>query len=85
MIEILGFVAGICTTAAVIPQIIKSWRSKEVSDVSPIMFGILMLGVGLWVVYGIFKNDLPIIVTNGISFTLNTIMLVLMLLFRKRK
>lgn len=84
-IEILGFVAGACTTVAVIPQIIKSLRTKEVKDVSPVMFGVLMLGVGLWVIYGVFKNDLPIIITNGLSFSLNSVMFGLMLLYRKRK
>ncbi|MDN3724129.1 SemiSWEET transporter [Aequorivita sp. SDUM287046] len=83
--EILGFVAGACTTVAVIPQIIKSWRTKKVMDVSPIMFSILILGVGLWVVYGIIKNDLPIIITNGVSFLLNLSMLVLMFFFKSKE
>lgn len=83
-IDILGFVAGIFTTIAVLPQIIKSMKTKEVKDVSPIMFGVLMLGVGLWVVYGVLKDDLPIMVTNGISFALNTTMLILMILYRKK-
>lgn len=85
IIDILGFVAGICTTVAVIPQFIKSVKTKEVKDVSPFMFGVLMLGVGLWVVYGVLKKDIPIIVTNGISFILNSVMLMLMLLYRKKK
>ncbi|SRX54299.1 SemiSWEET transporter [Aequorivita sp. CIP111184] len=79
---IIGILAGTFTTLAVIPQIIKSWRSKKVMDVSPIMFSILILGVGLWVVYGILKGDIPIIVTNGISFILNFSMLVLMFLYK---
>ena len=48
--EILGLVAGICTTIAVIPQIKKAWKTKKVDDVSPGMFMILLLGVSLWVV-----------------------------------
>lgn len=83
-VQILGFVAGICTTIAVIPQIIKSLQTKEVKNVSPIMFGVLIFGVGLWVVYGVLKNDLPIILTNGISFILNSVMLGLMLRYRKQ-
>lgn len=82
--DILGFVAGIFTTVAVLPQLIKSWRTKKVVDVSPFMFAILILGVGLWMVYGIIKNDLPIIITNGISFILNIIMLILFLMYQKK-
>lgn len=85
METIIGILAGIFTTVAVIPQIIKSWRTKKVMDVSPIMFSILIIGVGLWVVYGILKNDLPIIITNGISFLLNLSMLVLMFFYKSEK
>jgi len=42
--EILGLVAGICTTVAVIPQIKKAWNTKKVEDVSPGMFAIVIMG-----------------------------------------
>lgn len=83
--DILGLAAGICTTIAVVPQIRKAWKTKKVQDVSPGMFGILMLGVGLWVVYGFTKNDIPIIATNGISLGLNSVMLYLMIRYRNNK
>ncbi|MDT0675422.1 SemiSWEET family sugar transporter [Autumnicola musiva] len=83
--DILGIVAGICTTVSVIPQIRKAWKTKKVDDVSPFMFGILMLGVFLWVIYGITQNDIPIITTNGASLALNSFMLYLMVRFRKKK
>lgn len=83
--EIIGLLAGVFTTTAVIPQIIKAWKTKKVADVSPLMFSVLIIGVGLWVVYGIIKNDLPIIATNGISLGLNLIMLYLMLRYNKTK
>ncbi|TDU40455.1 MtN3 and saliva related transmembrane protein [Gelidibacter sediminis] len=73
--EIIGILAGVLTTVAVLPQIIKAIKTREVEDVSPYMFIILCCGVGLWTVYGILKEDWPIIVTNGISFVLNSIML----------
>ncbi|PZD76717.1 SemiSWEET family sugar transporter [Mesonia sp. K7] len=84
-IDILGLLAGICTTSAVIPQIRKAWKTEKVEDVSPFMFAILLLGVGMWVVYGILKNDIPIIATNGLSLLLNFLMLYLFLHFKKKK
>ncbi|RNL87222.1 hypothetical protein ED312_10445 [Sinomicrobium pectinilyticum] len=83
-IIILGLVAGVCTTIAVIPQIKKSWRNKEVEDISPLMFIILVTGLSLWTVYGIIKKDIPIILTNGTSLMLNGIMLYLMMRYRKK-
>lgn len=82
--DIIGLAAGICTTVAVIPQIKKAWKTKKVEDVSPGMFSILILGVFLWVIYGITQNDLPIIAANGISLGLNSVMLYLMLRYRKK-
>jgi MtN3 and saliva related transmembrane protein len=82
--QIIGFIAGILTTVAVLPQLIKSWKTKKVMDISPFMFVLLLGGVGMWVVYGIVKNDYPIILTNGISFLLNLSMLVIMLLYQSK-
>lgn len=82
--DVLGLVAGICTTIAVIPQIKKTWQTKKAEDVSPGMFSILIFGVFLWVIYGITQRDMPIIVTNGVSLALNGMMLFLMLRYRKK-
>ncbi|WP_339697837.1 SemiSWEET transporter [uncultured Marixanthomonas sp.] len=84
-VTLLGLFAGICTTSAVVPQLIRAWKTKKVKDVSPIMFAILLLGVGLWVVYGVLKDDLAIIVTNGFSLVLNMSMLYLMLRYSGKK
>ncbi len=81
--EIIGLLAGGCTTAGVIPQIVKALKTKEVKDVSPIMFIILLVGVGLWTAYGILKTDWPIIITNGLSFLLNAFMLILNIRYKK--
>lgn len=83
--DVLGLIAGICTTAAVIPQIKKAWDTKKVEDVSPGMFIVLIFGVFLWVIYGITQKDIPIIATNGVSLGLNSLMLYLMLRYRKKE
>lgn len=75
---ILGLAAGVCTTAAVVPQLWKAWKTKKVSDVSPGMFFVLITGLALWTVYGVIQNDLPIIITNGVALALNSLMLYLL-------
>ncbi|MBP0903168.1 SemiSWEET family sugar transporter [Mariniflexile gromovii] len=75
--DIVGILAGVFTTIAVMPQIWKAVKTRSVKDVNPYMFVILCLGVGLWTFYGILKKDWPIIITNGISLILNAIMLYL--------
>jgi len=73
-VAIIGYLAGGCTTIAVVPQIYKAWRTKTVRDVSTKMFAILTFGIFLWVIYGILKEDIPIIIANGISLSLNICM-----------
>lgn len=80
--EILGLIAGACTTAAVTPQIWKAWKTKEVDDVSVGMYLVLITGLTLWLVYGIIKNDIPIIATNGAALLLNLFMLFLIFRYR---
>ncbi|WP_430429538.1 SemiSWEET family sugar transporter [Maribacter litoralis] len=84
MEEIIGILAGIFTTIAAVPQIFRAWKTKKVDDVSPIMFLVLTIGVSLWTVYGAMKQDIPIIITNGISTILNITMLILIIKFRKK-
>lgn len=82
--EILGLTAGVFTTAAVTPQIWKAWKTKEVDDVSPGMFYVLITGLALWVIYGVITSDIPIIATNGVAFCLNAFMLFLIYRYREK-
>jgi len=82
---LIGLIAGTCTTIAIVPQIVRTWKTKEVKNVSPKMFLVLITGVSLWCVYGILKKDVPIIITNGISVLLNLVMLYFLLIYTKNK
>ncbi|MEN2401177.1 SemiSWEET transporter [Flavobacterium sp. MC2016-06] len=82
-IDIIGLFAGACITISVIPQIIKVWKTKKVKEISLKMFGILTFGIAIWIVYGILKNDLPIIITNCISLFLNLIMVYFIIYYEK--
>jgi MtN3 and saliva related transmembrane protein len=83
-ITLIGFIAGLCVTISVIPQILTIWKTKKVQNVSFLMFGILTFGVMLWVFYGILKRDIPIIISNSISLVLNLIMLYFIRRYQKK-
>ena len=76
-IEVLGLVAGICTSSAVIPQLVTTVKKKKASEVSTFMFIVLLTGNALWVYYGFDKKDVPIISTNLFTICLNIAMLIL--------
>ncbi|MEG0916554.1 MAG: SemiSWEET transporter [Myroides sp.] len=76
METIIGTIAGILTSVSMIPQLIKVLKEKDVENLSWGMIAVLLTGVSLWVVYGIMKNELPIILSNGFSVLVNTILLI---------
>lgn len=66
-IQILGFTAATLITAANVPQAFKIIRTKSTKGISALSYGMLLLGGLLWLAYGLFKTDWPIILSNGIS------------------
>ncbi|WP_207533438.1 SemiSWEET transporter [Desertivirga arenae] len=71
--QVIGIIAGILTSASTLPQLIKTIKKKEASDLSAYIFIMLIVGTGLWVYYGVLKDDIPIIATNSFSVLLNVI------------
>jgi MtN3 and saliva related transmembrane protein len=69
-LNVLGFVAGVLTTAAFIPQVLKIWRTRSARDISLGMYLVFTSGVALWLVYGIALGSLPIIVANVCTLAL---------------
>ena len=84
-IDILGIVAGLFTSSSIIPQIVRSFKTKKTQDISVFMFIVLMTGNALWIYYGFVKSDLAIISTNFLAFGLNITMLMLKYLYRNNK
>ncbi|MGO9015905.1 MAG: SemiSWEET family sugar transporter [Dissulfurispiraceae bacterium] len=79
-ITLIGLVAAVLTTSSLVPQVIKTWKLKETRDISLLMFIFMGAGLFLWMIYGFFLHNLPIIAANGVSFTF-----VLIILFFKAK
>ena len=83
LIDLLGFVAGIFTTIAFIPQVLKTWNSKSAEDVSLSMFIFFMLGVSLWCIYGWEIHSTPVIIANIITFLLALSIVILKVIFQR--
>jgi MtN3 and saliva related transmembrane protein len=52
---------------------VKIIREKSAEGTSLVMLLVLFAGLALWVIYGIMKNDLIIIIANGFSLAVNII------------
>jgi MtN3 and saliva related transmembrane protein len=67
----VGIIAGILTSVSLIPQLVKIIREKKAQNISYLMLIVLVTGLGCWVWYGILREDMPIIITNGFSVLVN--------------
>lgn len=76
-ITTLGLIAGLLTTIAYLPQLIKTWKSKSASDLSWSMLITLCTGIILWLVYGAYVQDIPLIAANIVTLVLASVILVL--------
>jgi MtN3 and saliva related transmembrane protein len=66
----LGLAAAFCTTVAFLPQVVKTWKTRSTADISLGTFVVLLLGIVLWLAYGVLLGDAPLIVSNGITLVL---------------
>ncbi|MBF0152797.1 MAG: SemiSWEET transporter [Magnetococcales bacterium] len=82
-LDMLGYVAGLLSCIAFLPQVVHTWRSRSVKDISLGMFLLNCLGAGLWLWYGFRVKSLPIIATNGAILLLSMSMLVMKIRFTR--
>jgi MtN3 and saliva related transmembrane protein len=75
----IGFSAACLTMFGFLPQIIKVAKTKSAKDVSLVTLLQLSAGVLLWIIYGIYRKDIIIILAN--SITLLTLIILLLLYF----
>ena len=81
--DIIGTVAGILVLSSFIPQLIKAYKTKKMSDVSIHLMILIASGMFLWVIYGFIRSDQVIIGTNATGFALNITLLVMKLRYDK--
>jgi len=65
--EIIGLVAAVLTTASFLPQVFKTYKTKDTSGLSLSMFIVFFIGVVLWSIYGFYMKSLSIILANSIT------------------
>ena len=83
-IEFFGYFAAVLTTAAFLPQLIKTLKTKKAEDVSLITLIMFLCGVGSWIIYGYKISSLPILIANIITFILNVFILISKINYSKK-
>lgn len=80
----IGLVAGFMTSIAVLPQVVRTWRTKHARDISIWQPLILIAGMLLWLIYGLILGDLPLIVANTFSVGCYLLLLFLKVVYDRR-
>jgi MtN3 and saliva related transmembrane protein len=79
--DLLGYVAGALTTIALLPQVWRTFRTRDVSGISLKMYLIFTTGVAVWLAYGIVLGETPMILANSVSLVLAFAVLAMKLRF----
>lgn len=69
-LDYLGLIASCFTTYSFVPQVWRTWRTRDVSGISLPAYAILTVGLALWIAYGLLRQDLPLIVANCVMVVL---------------
>jgi MtN3 and saliva related transmembrane protein len=82
LILTIGYTVAILSAVTMLPQIIKTIRTKNVQDISMIMLTLYITNTGLWVAYGILIGALPVVIADGLACFAGTTQLVLKLKYQ---
>ena len=82
-IDVFGYFAAILTTAAFLPQLIKTLKTKKADDVSLTTLIMFIIGVLSWIIYGYKISSKPILIANLVTIILNILILISKVYFSK--
>jgi len=70
LVDILGYFAGVLVVISLLPQVIKSWKTKLTRDISLWRYVIYTVGLTLWITYAFIIKNGPVGIMNGIGLLL---------------
>jgi len=78
-LNLIGYAAGALVIGSLIPQMIKSWKTKSTKDLSLGRYMIYIAGIILWLVYSFMIGSSPMIISNSIALIFAMSILILKL------
>ena len=75
--DVLGYSAGVLTAFSMLPQVIKNWKEQSAKDISLLRSISWLIGVGLWIAYGLLIASIPLILINVVNCILGSMSLYL--------
>ena len=81
-IEKLGFIGGALVTVSLLPQVIKSFKTKSTKDISIVYTLILMTGLALWISYAVLNDIIPLLIFASIELAITVSLFILKLIYK---
>jgi MtN3 and saliva related transmembrane protein len=73
----IGFAAATINICILIPQVVKTLRTKQTRDLSRLTFTLMASSAFLWIVYGVATMNWPIVLANSFTLCFDFIILVM--------
>jgi MtN3 and saliva related transmembrane protein len=83
LVEVIGLLGATFTTLAFVPQVVKIWKNQSSNGVSISMYVCMLVGIIIWLAYGILINSIAVIAANILSGILQVVIIFLTLKNRK--
>jgi MtN3 and saliva related transmembrane protein len=80
--DLIGTLAAVLTTASFLPQALHTFRTKDVSGISLVMYSIFTMGVAMWLVYGLLLQAWPVVIANLVTLGLASAILFMKLRYK---
>jgi MtN3 and saliva related transmembrane protein len=66
-ISVLGIVATILSTVSLMPQVIRTWRTRSTDDISAAWLLVALVAMAVWIAYGSLIDEPAVILVNVLS------------------
>ncbi len=67
-VVILGVVASSLSTVSLLPQVVKTWRTRSAGDISTVWLVVALISMVLWITYGMAVGAQAVIWANAMTF-----------------
>lgn len=81
--EVVGHIGSALSSITFMPQVYQAWKTKSVGDLSLAMMLIVFLSTIIWLIYGIGRDLLPVIICNGVICLLSLVLIYFKFSFKK--
>jgi MtN3 and saliva related transmembrane protein len=68
LVAILGTVGTVLSSISLMPQVVRTWRTRSASDISAAWLVVAMVAMVVWVAYGSLIKAPAVVLVNVLCF-----------------